>query len=309
MKRSNPIVMMLCGVMLLWALLSGGAPAARAGAGFMQTDNSDLNVLPKAVENVGINQHLNRAIPPDLVFRDSNGKRIHLGDDFDGTHPVVLVLAYYDCPMLCTVVLNDLTRTLKIVPLDIGKDFRVITVSFNPNEKPPLAHAKKAKYVNDYGRPGAAAGWQFLTGDAASIKQLTDAVGFRYHYDDKAKQYVHPTGVTILTPDGRISKYFFGINYQPMDLRLALVDASHSKIGSLADQIVLFCHQYDPSTGRYGWAVMGALRIGGALMILGMGSLLLVLARRDSARTRIPPPDPDVHVGPAFSQPTDGATD
>jgi protein SCO1/2 len=303
---------MMIGQSALLLMLLGwcGAETARAGVGGMPAAAPDtLNVTPHAFKNVGIDQHLNQQIPPNLVFRDSNGKSIRLGDVFDGTHPVILDLAYYNCPMLCTMVLNDLNRTLKVMPLDIGKDFRVVTVSFDPSDKPPLAHAKKATYVHEYGRPGAQTGWLFLTGDEASIQKLTDAVGFRYHYDDKTKQFVHPTGVTILTPEGKISKYFFGINYKPVDIRLALVDASQRKIGSLTDQILLFCCQYDASTGRYGWAVMGALRVGGALMLVAMGSLLFVMMRRERAGGAALAAGADSGDSLKTLPPTDGVTD
>jgi protein SCO1/2 len=259
----------------------GGGPAAPAG---------ERNILPAKLGNVGIDQHLNAQLPLDLVFHDEAGRDVRLADSFDGQHPVILVLAYFKCPMLCTLVLNDLSRTLKVLPLDMGKDFRVLTVSFDPHETPQLAAEKKKKYVHDYGRPGAAGAWQFLTGDQAAIQALTHAVGFRYHYDAKARQYVHPSGITILTPDGKISKYFFGIDYNPTDVRLALVDASKRRIGGLTDQILLYCFHYDPSTGRYGWAVLKALRIGAVAVMALLGTLLFVMFRRERCAPAAPGP-------------------
>src|SRR5579859_5161223 len=188
------------------------------------------NEKPKLLQDVGIDQKLNAQIPLQLTFRDETGKTVQLGDYF-GQKPVILALVYYECPMLCTQVLNGLLTSLKGMPLDVGKQFNVVTVSFNPKETPGLALNKKRVYVGLYGRPGAADGWHFLTGDEASIHALTQAVGFHYAYDSVSDQFAHATGIMVLTPQGKISRYFFGIDYASRDLRLSLVEASAGKIG------------------------------------------------------------------------------
>jgi protein SCO1/2 len=194
---------------------------------------------------------------------------------------VILSLVYYSCPMLCTQVLNGLMRSLRDVSMDIGKQFNVVTVSIDPTERPVLAEAKHALYTGFYGRPGAAEGWHFLTGDAQNIKQLASAVGFRYAYDAESKQFAHASGIIILTPDGKISRYFYGITYRERDLRLGLVDASAGKIGTLTDQVLLFCYHYDPVTGKYGLLISRMVKLAGLLTVLGIALLILLLARHE----------------------------
>jgi protein SCO1/2 len=244
------------------------------------------SVVPKALREVGYDQHLNEPVPLDIPFLDETGRTVRLGDYF-GARPVVLALVYYDCPMLCTQVLNSLTSTLGVLSLDAGKDFEIVTVSFDPREKPALAAAKKATYLERYTRPGAAAGWHFLTGDESSIKRLTNAVGFRYVWDDDLKQFAHPTGITVLTPQGRLSRYLFGVEYWPRDLRFALIDASADKIGSAADQVLLYCYHYDPEAGRYGFAIMRVLRLAAVATVLALGAFIVVMVRRDKRASAI----------------------
>ncbi len=239
--------------------------------------------LPVALQKVSIDQRLNEQVPLDLVFRDETGKEVRLGDYFSGNKPVILSLVFYECPMLCNQVLNGLVSGLRAVPLSVGDDFNVVTVSFDPRETAELAARKKEIYMHQYKRAGASAGWHFLTGDEASIKQLTDAVGFRYTYDPAANQFAHASGIMILTPQGKISRYFYGIEYAPKDVRLSLVEASGGKIGSRADQLLLYCYHYDPSTGKYAW-VMNIYRLGGILTVLGMIALFFVLRRRNFKR-------------------------
>ncbi len=222
-------------------------------------------------------------MPLDAQFRDEDGRTVALGDYF-GDKPVLLVLAYFRCPMLCTQVLNGVVRALLEVPLDVGKDFTVLTVSFDPREGPELAAAKKKTYLERYGRPGAEGGWHFLTGEPASIERLTRAVGFRYRYDAKNDQFAHASGIMVLTPGGKIARYFYDISYSPRDVRLGLVEASQGKIGSAVDQILLFCFHYDPNEGKYGPAVMNYLRAGGVLTVLAIGGFVVVLRRRSAAR-------------------------
>jgi protein SCO1/2 len=234
---------------------------------------------------VGFDQRLNAQVPLDLEFTDEAGRTVRLADYFHGK-PVILVLAYYRCPMLCSEVLNGLVRAMLDLPFDVGNEFSVITVSFDPREGPELAAAKKQTYLERYGKPGAAAGWHFLTGKEDAIKRLAQAVGFRYTYDARYDQYAHASGIMVLTPTGRISRYFYDIRFPPRDLRLGLVEASENRIGSAADQILLFCFHYDPAEGRYGPAVMNLVRLGGVLTLLGVGTFLTVMWRRERRAAR-----------------------
>lgn len=241
--------------------------------------------LPPVLRSVGFDQRLDAQVPLDLVFRDEAGQAVHLGDYF-GKKPVILVLAYYRCPMLCTMVLNGLVRALLDVPFQAGKEFTIVTVSFDPRETPELAAAKKRTYLERYGREGAAEGWHFLTGEEDAIQGLTDAVGFRYTYDAKHDQFAHASGIMILTPKGRIARYFYDVTYSPRDLRLGLVEAAENKIGSPADQILLFCFHYDPAEGKYGPVIMNFVRLGGVLTILGLGAFLTILWRGERRKAR-----------------------
>ena len=203
-----------------------------------------------------------------------------------GTRPVVLAFAYYDCPMLCTLVLNGLTSALNVISLEPGTDFELVTISFDPRDTPAAAAAKKASYLERYKRPGAAAGWHFLTGGQASIDRVTQAAGFRYVWDADTRQFAHPTGIVVLTPDGRLARYLFGVEYGPRDLRFAIVEASAGKVGTPVDSLLLYCYHYDPMTGRYGLIVMRALRVAGAATVLALGAFIVVMVRREKRRTR-----------------------
>ncbi len=241
--------------------------------------------LPELLRGVGIEQRLNAQVPLDLILRDEGGQEVRLAAYF-GDKPVILSLAYYECPMLCTQVLNGLASALKVLSFDIGKQFNVVTVSFNPNDTAALAAAKKQTYLKEYGRPGAADAWHFLTGDAAAIARLTESVGFRYRYDPEHRQYAHAAGIMILTPQGKIARYFYGVEFAPRDVRLALVEAAGSRIGSPVDQLLLFCFHYDPATGRYGAVVMNVVRVAGALTVLALTTFLIIMWRRDAAQKR-----------------------
>jgi len=231
---------------------------------------------PAILRDVGIDQKLSQQIPLDLPFRDSTGKTVLLGDFF-GKRPVILSLVYYECPMLCTTALNGLEQSLKDMKFNLGQDFDVVTVSFDPTEQPSLAAAKKAVYVGLYGRPGAAEGWHFLTGDQDSIQRLTQSVGFRYTYDPNIKQYIHATGIVVLTPQGKVSRYFYGIQYPAGSVRLGLVEASQGKIGNPVDEVLLYCCEYDPETGKYSFIIARVLQVGAAVTILSLGTLMLVM--------------------------------
>ncbi|GBC91947.1 hypothetical protein HRbin15_00407 [bacterium HR15] len=227
----------------------------------------------QVLRQVDIKQKLNAQIPLDLNFRDEMGKTVRLGDYF-GKRPVILTLNYYECPMLCTVILNELTRTLNALDYRIGKEFEVVTVSIAPNETPELAAKKKANYVKAYRHGGAEQGWHFLTGEEANIRRLADAVGFQYVYDPRTKQYAHTAAIMVLTPDGRLSRYLLGVNYSPRDLKFALMEASEGKIGNPVERVVLYCYQYDPATGKYGLVIIRLVQLGGVLTVLGLGLLI-----------------------------------
>ncbi len=236
--------------------------------------------MPGVLRNVGFDQRLGEQVPLDLVFQDEAGKEVRLADLMQGK-PAVLSLVYYECPMLCTMVLNGLTSCMEMVKFDVGKEFDVITVSFDPRDTPQIAAKKKAGYLARYRREGAAAGWHFLTGSEASIQTLAKACGFRYQWDEKAKQFAHASGIMVLTPDGHLSRYFYGVEYPPKDLRLGLVEAADGKIGNVVDQVLLYCFHYDPATGKYGATVIAILRLAAVLTLGGLAALVLVLRRRD----------------------------
>jgi len=244
------------------------------------------NVRPPGLKNVGIEQHLNEQIPPDLTFRDETGKAVRLGDYF-GQKPMILNLVYYQCPMLCGEVLSGLESALRVLRFDVGKEFEVITVSFDPRETPDMAAAKKAEYLKRYGRPGAAQGWHFLTGPQESIDALTKAAGFQYQYDAKTGQFAHATAIMVLTPEGKIAQYYYGVEYAPKDLRLGLVQASENQIGNLVDQVLLYCYHYDPATGKYGAIVMRILRLSAVVTLFMLSVFVAILFRRGSAPNRL----------------------
>ncbi|MGB8540058.1 MAG: SCO family protein [Candidatus Acidiferrales bacterium] len=246
----------------------------------LQGPVQDIGVRPDLLKDVGVDQKLNQSVPLNLTFRDEHGKPVQLGHYF-GQKPVILSLVYYNCPMLCTQVLNGLESSLKLIPMDIGKQFDVVTVSIDPTERPILAEAKQALYTGLYGRPNAAEGWHFLTGDEPQIRQLANAVGFRYAYDPGSKQFAHASAIMVLTPEGRISRYFYGIQFPSRDLRLGLVEASEGKIGTPVDQVLLFCYHYDPSTGKYGLLISRLIQAAGAVTVLAIGGLILVLYRKE----------------------------
>jgi protein SCO1 len=243
------------------------------------------NVRPPYLQNVGIEQKLDGRVPPDLAFVDDTGRSVKLGDYF-GKKPLILNLVYYTCPMLCGEELSGLSASMKMIKFDVGKEFEVVTVSFNPKETPEMAAAKKKEFVRRYGRAGAESGWHFLTGSPDSINALTKAVGFQYQYDPRNNQYAHATAIMVLTPEGRISRYFYGVDFPPKDLRMGLVEASSGKIGNPVDQVLLYCYHYDPATGKYGAVVSNILKIGGALTILILGGMILIFLRLDKTASR-----------------------
>jgi protein SCO1 len=239
------------------------------------------NLRPPGLKHVGIEQNLNEQIPPDLVFRDETGKQVYLRDYF-GKRPLILNLVYYRCPMLCGEVLSGLESALRVLKFDVGKDFDVLTVSFDPKDTPKDAVAKKAEFLKRYNRPGAGDGWHFLTGPQASIDALTKAAGFQYEYDPKSDQFAHATAIMVLTPAGKIAQYYYGVEYAPKDLRLGLVQASQGKIGNLVDEVLLYCYHYDPDTGKYGPIISRVLKLAAGATILVLGTFLIVMFRLGS---------------------------
>ena len=276
-------------IALVLALLGAFvAPASGQTRAITQNYSAPAGKSPLGgmIQEIGIDQKLGDKLPLDLEFRDERGDKVRLGEYFR-EKPVVLALVYYRCQNLCTEVLNGFLKTSQAVKFTIGEDYEVVTISFDPNDTSELAAEKKANYVRAYRREGAARGWHFLTGEPESIRKLTEAVGFRYRYDEKSDQYAHASGIMVVTPDGRLSRYFYGIEYPPNDLRLGLVESSQQKIGSPVDQILLLCYHYDPLTGQYGLAISGALRIAGLATVLGLGGFLVAMFRKERRRERL----------------------
>ena len=232
------------------------------------------------LKTVGIDQKLDSAVPRDLPFVDDEGREVTIGQYF-GARPVILVLAYYECPVLCTQVINAAVSSIVPLTFDAGKEFEVVVVSFDPGETPAMAKGKRTDFLHRYGRSQASGGIHFLTGRESSIAALTDAVGFRYAYDERLDQFAHPAVMTILTPQGHVSRYLFGIEFAPRDLRFALVEAAGNKIGTIVDQAMLFCYNYDPQTGRYGFAILTAVRVAGLLTLVVLGTFIVMTLRRE----------------------------
>ena len=243
------------------------------------------NVRPPRLENVGIEQRLDSQVPPDLAFRDETGRAVRLGDYF-GKKPLILNLVYYNCTMLCGEALAGLSSAMRLLKFCVGKEFDVVTVSFDPRETPEIAAAKKKDYVKRYGRSGADTGWHFLTGPAESVNALTKAVGFQYQYDPKINQFAHATAIMVLTPEGRISRYFYGVDFPPKDLRMGLVEASQGKIGNPIDAVLLYCYHYDPATGKYGAVIANILRVAAAATILILGGFIFIMLRLERSLSR-----------------------
>ena len=253
--------------------------------------DSQRNSKPSILDQVGIDQKLGAQVPLDLKFRDEFGKEVQLGSLFKSSRPVLLALVYYDCPMLCNQVLNGMASALAVLRFNAGNEFDVLAVSFDPRDTPKSAAAKKEAYLKRYRRPAADLGSHFLTGEPAAIAALTRSVGFRYVWDDHTKQFAHASALILLTPQGKVAQYYYGIEYSPKDMRLGMIEASNEKIGNLADQIVLYCFHYDPTTGKYGAVIMAFVRLGGILTILSMGMFIVISIRREG-RFRSHQPDP-----------------
>lgn len=259
--------------------------SAWAQPGLSPNQGTPSSQMPPVLSDVGFDQRLNEPLPLETPFRDEEGRLVRLGEYF-GHRPVVLAFAYYECPMLCTQVLNGLTRSLMPIHETVGKDFDVVVISFDPRDTPALAAGKKKAHIDLYKRPGSDNGWHFLTGDDASIRAVTAAAGFRYVWDDRTQQFAHASGIVVTTPEGRPARYFFGIDFAPRDVKFALVESSQGRIGTLADRLLLYCYHYDPATGSYGFVAMSAVRVGGAITVLALVGFVVTAIRREGREHR-----------------------
>src|SRR5271166_6159587 len=248
------------------------------GGGIM---SPPANQRPPGLEFVGIEQHLDAEVPANLVFTDELGNPVKLADYFGHGRPVILNLGYYQCPMLCSELLQGLVGSMKVLTFNLGKDFDVVTVSFDPRETTEMAATKKRDIMKRYGRPNSDQGWHFLTGKADQIEALTKAVGFEYQFDAKTEQYAHAAAIVMLTPDRHISGYFYGVEFSPKDLRFGLVQASQNRIGNIGDRVLLYCYHYDPRTGKYGAVISNILKLAGLATMLILGTFMLVMFRTD----------------------------
>ena len=239
-----------------------------------------------ALDKVGIEEHLDAALPLDLEFLDEDGRTVRLRDYFDGVRPVILTLNYYRCPMLCGLQLNGVVAGMEELDWTPGVEFEMVTVSIDPLETPELAKAKKENYLKRYQRPAAARGWHFLTGRQVNIERLAETVGFGYTYDVVSGQYAHAAAIFVITPDGRVARYLYGIEYPPKNLKLALMEASQGEIGSPLDQLIMYCFHYDPASRRYAPVAMNIMRVGGGATALVLGATLGVWWLRESRRRR-----------------------
>ncbi len=275
----------------LWALCipayAQGGSYSQAEPGFSQPSYEMMEPgtlatakLPQ-LENVSFKQHLNAPMPLDAQFKDENGRDVTLAHYFGGERPVVLAFVYYSCPMLCTQVMNGVSRAVKVLPFTPGKDFDVVFISFDPRDQPVTAAAKKTALMNYWSLQNQSGAWHFLTGEEPEIKKVTSAAGFFYLWDDKTQQYAHLSGLLVLTPDGRLSRYFYGVEYSPKELRLALFESGQGNIGSVVDELLLYCYHYDPANGRYGAVVMNLVRLGGVLTVLAIGGFILLMRRQE----------------------------
>jgi len=265
------------------ALLASSAFAlpGRSGIGDRNPSIMPTTTMPGPLREVGYDQRIGEQVPLDLAFRDEAGRDVRLGDYFK-EKPVILVLAYYHCPMLCDMVLQGVVTTLRPLTFDAGKEFDIVVASIDPDETPDMAAEQERDIVARYGRAGGAEGFHFLTGPQASIDALTRAVGFRYVYEKERDEYAHPAGIVIMTPGGRVSRYLFGIDYPPRDVRLALIESTQDKLGSAVDSLLLYCYHYNPAIGRYSTAVFNILRVAAGATLIGLITLVVMLRRRES---------------------------
>ena len=273
----------------LWALGFGlcvlcldAAPRAQAGYnGDLQSPGIVSTSTPPLLEDVSFKQRLDEILPLDARFRDDDGRAVTLGQFF-GQRPVLLAFVYYECPMLCTQVMNGLSSALKVMPFAAGQDYDVVLISFDPRDTPAIAVEKKRAHLEYWSAEQDASSWHLLTGDEASIRRVTSAAGFTYQFDERTGLFAHVSGILVATPEGRLSKYFYGVEFSPKELRLALVESGEGRIGSVIDELLLYCFHYDPESGRYGVVVMNVVRLGGVMTVLFIGGFILIMRRSES---------------------------
>lgn len=263
-------------------LLASGMAAAQGMAGPVY---KPATPPPQILSNISIDQNLNQQVPLDLPFKDEQGRDVKLADYF-GSKPVVLSLVYYECPMLCTETLNGMVSAFKVLKYDVGDEFNVVTISFDARETPALAAEKKKNYLRQYGRPGAEQGWHFLTGPQSSIDAVTKAVGFHYAWDQQTQQFAHATALMLLTPDGKLAQYYYGVEFSPRDLRFGIIEASKGKTGTLVDSVLLYCFHYDPRSGKYGAIISRVVQLAGGVTILVLGGFLIIMFRLEPKHQR-----------------------
>ena len=264
------------------AVMAGVSVLAQANApGLRPEAGPPSNAMPQALQQVKFDQKLDAQLPLDATFKDDTGKTVRLGDYF-GERPVVLAFVYYECPMLCNQILNGLVSGVGVLDQTVGTDFDVVAISFDARETPTQAAAKKATYLDRYQRPGSERGWHFLTGDEATIKRVTDTAGFQFAWDAASQQFAHASGIIVTTPEGKLSRYLFGIEYPPRDLKFALMESSAGKIGSVVDQVLLYCYHYEPATGSYSLVAMNAVRMGGVVTMVALLGFVAISLRRDN---------------------------
>lgn len=276
------------GSALAIAIMVVTAIALSTAAGALPPDTPSISQkssldMPQLLDDVGFDQRLGESIPMDLTFLDETGQAVRLGDLF-GERPVLLVPVYFDCPMLCTMILNGFASALMPLKFTPGEEFEIVVVSFNPREKPEKAAAAKERTLHRYNQPETAPAWHFLTGDEEQITRFTDSIGFRYQWDEASQQYAHTAGIVLATADGTIARYFFGIEYAPRDLRLGLIEAADNKIGTIVDQALLYCFKYDPESGKYSAVVLNIIRLGGIAVAVALILFITIMLRRDKAR-------------------------
>jgi protein SCO1/2 len=276
------------GCLVLSAACLGGTASAQYGN--QPRAATPASELPLQVKDVTFEQRLNETLPLDATFTDESGRAVQLGDYFTSGKPVVLAFVYYQCPMLCTQVMNGISSSLKAVPFTPGQDFDVVLVSFDPRETPAMAAKKKQEHIAYWDAQATAGAWHFLTGDEWNIRRVTSSAGFNYRWDEPSAQFAHVSGVLVVTPDGRLSRYFYGVEYSPKELRMALVESGQGKIGSAIDQLLLYCYHYDPAAGRYGVVVMNLVRLGGVVTVAMMAGFILLMRRKDHSRGAVSGP-------------------
>ncbi len=264
-------------------VLAAGMSLAQPPSAFLRGQDTGpaSQVDPASLKDIGIDQHLNQQLPLDTQLKDENGQTVRLGDYFKKGRPVILTFVYYQCPMLCSEVLSGLNSAMEIMKFTAGNEYEVVTISIDPRDTPEIAKEKKASYLKEYNRPGADEGWHFLTGDQDNVAKVAKAAGWKYRWDPKMNQFIHAAGIMLVTPQGKLAQYYYGIEYSPKDLRLGLIEASQDRIGNLVDQVVLYCYHYDPHTGKYGAVIANMLRIGGAATILLLGGFIVLMFRRE----------------------------